>query len=47
MQQSLVELAQTRARVQQLSDQLQTRRKEAELEVSSIADELHNDTMAL
>ncbi|XP_074524377.1 HAUS augmin-like complex subunit 5 [Halichoeres trimaculatus] len=47
VQQSLVELAQTRCRVQQLSDQLQIRRKEAELEVSGIADELHNDTMAL
>ncbi|XP_034561428.1 HAUS augmin-like complex subunit 5 [Notolabrus celidotus] len=47
VQQSLVELAQTRSRVQQLCDQLQTRRKEAELEVSDIADELHNDTMAL
>ncbi|XP_060888700.1 HAUS augmin-like complex subunit 5 [Labrus mixtus] len=45
--QSLVELAQTRSRVQQLRNQLQARRKEAELEVSVIADESHNDTLAL
>ncbi|CAJ1060555.1 HAUS augmin-like complex subunit 5 [Xyrichtys novacula] len=47
VQQSLVELAQTRARVQQLHDQLQACRKEAILEVSVTADESHNDTMAL
>ncbi|XP_040040100.2 HAUS augmin-like complex subunit 5 [Gasterosteus aculeatus] len=47
VEQSLVELAQTRSRVQQLQSQLQARKKTAELEVSGIADELHNDTMAL
>ncbi|XP_019112345.2 HAUS augmin-like complex subunit 5 [Larimichthys crocea] len=47
VEQSLVELAQTRSRVQQLRDQLQARKKEAVLEVSCIADELHNDTLAL
>ncbi|XP_044056680.1 HAUS augmin-like complex subunit 5 [Siniperca chuatsi] len=47
VEQSLVELAQTRSRVQQLRNQLHARKKEAELEVSVIADELHNDTMAL
>ncbi|XP_065812075.1 HAUS augmin-like complex subunit 5 [Labrus bergylta] len=47
VEQSLVELAQTRSRVQQLRNQLQARRKEAELEVSVIADESHNDTLAL
>ncbi|XP_045899329.1 HAUS augmin-like complex subunit 5, partial [Micropterus dolomieu] len=47
VEQSLVELAQTRSRVQQLRNQLLARRKEAELEVSVIADELHNDTLAL
>lgn len=47
VQQCLVELAQTRSAVQQLKKQLETRRKEAEREVSGIADELHNDTIAL
>ncbi|KAG8003681.1 HAUS augmin-like complex subunit 5 [Nibea albiflora] len=47
VERSLVELAQTRSRVQQLRNQLQARKKEAELEVSCIADELHNDTLAL
>ncbi|XP_035033331.1 HAUS augmin-like complex subunit 5 [Hippoglossus stenolepis] len=47
VEQSLVELAQTRSRVQQLKNQLQARKKEAELEVSCIADELHNDTLAM
>ncbi len=47
VEQSLVELAQTRSRVKQLRDQLQARKKEAELEVSGIAEELHNDTLAL
>uniref|UniRef100_UPI0037E8C707 HAUS augmin-like complex subunit 5 n=1 Tax=Semicossyphus pulcher TaxID=241346 RepID=UPI0037E8C707 len=47
VEQSLVELAQTRSRVQQLCNQLQARKKEAELEVSGIADDLHNDTLAL
>lgn len=45
--QSLVELAQTRSRVQELQNQLQARKKEAEQEVSGIADELHNDSLAL
>nr|XP_046247628.1 HAUS augmin-like complex subunit 5 [Scatophagus argus] len=47
VEQSLVELAQTRSRVRQLRDQLQAHKKEAELEVSGIADDLHNDTLAL
>ncbi|GAA6214073.1 HAUS augmin-like complex subunit 5 [Lates japonicus] len=47
VEQSLVELAQTRSRVQQLKNQLQARRKEADQEVSVIADELNNDTLAL
>ncbi|XP_051233940.1 HAUS augmin-like complex subunit 5 [Dicentrarchus labrax] len=47
VEQSLVELAQTRSRVQQLRNQLQARKKEAELEVSGIAEDLHNDTLAL
>ncbi|XP_070817186.1 HAUS augmin-like complex subunit 5 [Chaetodon trifascialis] len=47
VEQSLVKLAQTRARVQQLRNQLQAHKKEAELEVSSTADDLHNDTLAL
>ena len=47
VEQSLVELAQTRARVQQLRNQLQGRKKDAELEVSTTGDELHNDTLAL
>ncbi|XP_035769046.1 HAUS augmin-like complex subunit 5 [Neolamprologus brichardi] len=47
VEQSLVELAQTRSRVQQLKNQLQTRKKDAELEVSSIRDELQDDSLAL
>ncbi|XP_037624764.1 HAUS augmin-like complex subunit 5 [Sebastes umbrosus] len=47
VEQSLVELAQTRSRVQQLQNQLQGRKKKAEQEVSGIADELHNDSLAL
>ncbi|XP_073332839.1 HAUS augmin-like complex subunit 5 [Pagrus major] len=47
VEQSLVELAQTRSRVQKLQNQMQARKKEAELEVSVTADELHNDTLAL
>lgn len=42
-----MELAQTRSRVQQLKNQLQTRKKDAELEVSSIRDELQDDSLAL
>uniref|UniRef100_A0A3B5ATQ6 HAUS augmin like complex subunit 5 n=1 Tax=Stegastes partitus TaxID=144197 RepID=A0A3B5ATQ6_9TELE len=45
VEQSLVELAQTRSRVQQLKTQLQARKKEAEQEVSGIGDELHNDSV--
>uniref|UniRef100_A0A3P8RT15 HAUS augmin-like complex, subunit 5 n=1 Tax=Amphiprion percula TaxID=161767 RepID=A0A3P8RT15_AMPPE len=40
VEQSLVELAQTRCRVQQLKTQLQTRKKEAEQEVSALEVEL-------
>uniref|UniRef100_A0A8C4HNW7 HAUS augmin-like complex subunit 5 n=1 Tax=Dicentrarchus labrax TaxID=13489 RepID=A0A8C4HNW7_DICLA len=40
VEQSLVELAQTRSRVQQLRNQLQARKKEAELEVSALEVEL-------
>ncbi|KAM7388231.1 hypothetical protein PAMP_024422 [Pampus punctatissimus] len=47
VEQTLVDLAQTRSRVHQLRNQLQARRKGAEHEVSGFADELHNDTMAL
>lgn len=46
-EQSLVELAQTRSRVQQLRSQLQARRKEADEEVSGLTDELQTDAMAL
>ncbi|KAG7230757.1 hypothetical protein INR49_019571 [Caranx melampygus] len=46
VEQSLVELARTRSRVQQLKNQLQACKMEAQLEVSGIADELHNDTLA-
>lgn len=42
-----MELAQMRLSVQQLQAQLQARKKEAELEVSGTAEELHNDTLAL
>lgn len=47
MEQSLVELAQTRSNVEKLQHQLETRKKEAELEVSGTAEGLHNDTLAL
>lgn len=47
MEQSLVELAQTRSNVEMLQHQLETRKKEAELEVSGTAEGLHNDTLAL
>ncbi|XP_031719860.1 HAUS augmin-like complex subunit 5 [Anarrhichthys ocellatus] len=46
VEQSLVELAKTRSRVQQLQNQLQARKKKAEQEVSGITDELH-DALAL
>ncbi|XP_034053961.1 HAUS augmin-like complex subunit 5 [Gymnodraco acuticeps] len=47
VEQSLVQLALTRSRVQLIQNQLQVRRGEAEQEVSSITEELHNDTLAL
>ncbi|XP_075944048.1 HAUS augmin-like complex subunit 5 [Anarhichas minor] len=47
VEQSLVELAKTRSRVQQLQNQLQARKKKAEQEVSGITDELHNNALAL
>ncbi|KAM3620011.1 uncharacterized protein V6R79_017049 [Siganus canaliculatus] len=47
VEQSLIELAQTRSRVQQLQSQLKARKKGAELEVSGFADDLHNDSLAL
>lgn len=47
VEQSIVELAQTRTRVQQLKNQLTACKKEAEQEMSGSADEVHNDTMAL
>ncbi|TNN89277.1 HAUS augmin-like complex subunit 5 [Liparis tanakae] len=47
VKQSLVELAKTRSRVQQLQHQLQACKKKAEQEVSGIADESHNNTVAL
>lgn len=46
-QQSLVELSQTRSRVQQLKSLLQDRKMEAEQEVSGTSDELQNETLAL
>ncbi|XP_056893182.1 HAUS augmin-like complex subunit 5 [Takifugu flavidus] len=47
VEQSLVELSQTRSSVQQLQQQLQMLRKEANLEVSGAIEDLHNDTLAL
>lgn len=47
VEQSLVELTQTRSRVQQLQHQLQELRKEADLEVSGTTEDLHSDTPAL
>ncbi|XP_029987942.1 HAUS augmin-like complex subunit 5 isoform X2 [Sphaeramia orbicularis] len=46
VEQSLVELAQTRSRVLQLRNQLQTHKKEVEQEVSGFSEELH-DALAL
>ncbi|XP_029356196.1 HAUS augmin-like complex subunit 5 isoform X2 [Echeneis naucrates] len=45
--QSFMELAHTKSRVQQLKNQLEARKKEAQQELSGIGDELHNDSMAL
>ncbi|KAM3875650.1 HAUS augmin-like complex subunit 5 [Diretmus argenteus] len=47
LEQSLMELAQTRARVQQLQIQLQARKREAEREASGLGDELHADALTL
>lgn len=47
VQQTLVELSQTRSRVQRLKSLLQARKTEAEQEVSGTLDELHDETMAL
>lgn len=47
VEQTFAELTETRLRVKQLKSQLDARKTEAEHEVSSIAEELHNDTMAL
>ncbi|KAM9848363.1 HAUS augmin-like complex subunit 5 [Aulostomus maculatus] len=47
VEQTFVELAQTRSRVHHLRNQLLARKKEAEQEVSGLADELHNDSLAL
>ncbi|KAM9761708.1 HAUS augmin-like complex subunit 5 isoform 1-T2 [Menidia menidia] len=47
VQQSFVELSQTRLRIQQLKNQLQARKKEAQQEVSGVADELLNDSLVL
>ncbi|KAI4789553.1 hypothetical protein KUCAC02_035169 [Chaenocephalus aceratus] len=47
VEQSLVQLALTRSRVQLIQNQLQVQRREAEQEVSGITEELHNDTLAL
>lgn len=46
VEQSLVELAQTRARVTPLKNQLLSKKKEAELEMSSFAEDLNNDSLA-
>ncbi|KAF3690916.1 HAUS augmin-like complex subunit 5 [Channa argus] len=46
VEENLLELTQTRARVQQLKHQLLARKKEAEQEVSGLAD-VHDDTLAL
>ncbi|KAM9386159.1 HAUS augmin-like complex subunit 5 [Pholidichthys leucotaenia] len=44
---SLVELAHTRSRVQQLKNQFDASKKKAEHELSGIADETHNDSSVL
>uniref|UniRef100_A0A665TH76 HAUS augmin-like complex, subunit 5 n=1 Tax=Echeneis naucrates TaxID=173247 RepID=A0A665TH76_ECHNA len=45
--QSFMELAHTKSRVQQLKNQLEARKKEAQQELSGIGDELHNDKLEL
>lgn len=47
VEQSFEELSQTRSRVQQLQYQLQTLKKEAELEASATTEDLHNGTLPL
>ncbi|KAM6922117.1 HAUS augmin-like complex subunit 5 [Xenentodon cancila] len=47
VQKTLVELAQTRSRIQPLKKQLEARKEEVGQEVSGSADELHDDTVAL
>nr|XP_057929551.1 HAUS augmin-like complex subunit 5 [Doryrhamphus excisus] len=47
VEESLVDLAQTRSRVQQLQNQLLTLRKEAEQEMSGFGDDLHNNSLVL
>lgn len=44
--QSLVELTDTRSRIQQLQGLLLARKKEAEMEVSGLGEEFHTDTLA-
>ncbi|XP_061540636.1 HAUS augmin-like complex subunit 5 isoform X1 [Phycodurus eques] len=46
VEESFVELSQTRSRVQQLQNQLVACRKQAEQKVSGFVDDLHNDTLA-
>ncbi|XP_054646224.1 HAUS augmin-like complex subunit 5 isoform X2 [Dunckerocampus dactyliophorus] len=47
VEESLIELSQTRSRVQQLQHQLLARRKEAEQELSGLGDDLHSDSLVL
>lgn len=47
VQQSFTELSQTRSRIQQLKTLLKSRKAEAEQEVSGIADENLNESLAL
>lgn len=47
VEQSFVELSQTRSRVQQLQHQLQTLKREAELEATVTTEDLHNGTLPL
>ncbi|KAM4738932.1 HAUS augmin-like complex subunit 5 [Anableps anableps] len=47
VQQSFMELSQTRSRVQKLKNLLKARKKEAEQEVSGVADENLNESLAL
>lgn len=47
VEQSLVDLAQTQARVTPLRNQLLSKKKEAELEMSSFVEDLDNDSLAM